>query len=49
MVEKINKFEQIIVDTITKLRNKSKIPDAETIFKDMQKNTATNWTIRGRR
>ena len=46
MVEKINKFEQIIVDTITKLRNKSKLPDAETIFKDMQKNTATNWTIK---
>ena len=46
MVEKINKFEQIFVDTITKLRSKNKKPDAETIFKDIQKNAATKWTIK---
>ena len=42
MVEKINKFEQIVLDTITKLRNKHKITDAETILKDIQRNAATN-------
>ena len=46
MVEKINKFEQIVVDTIIKLRSKNKRPDAETIFKDIQRNVATNWTIK---
>ena len=46
MAEKINKFEQIFVDTITKLRSKNKKPDAETIFKDIQKNAATKWTIK---
>ena len=46
MVEKINKFRQIVADRITKLRSKNKRPDAETIFKDIQKNAATNWTIK---
>ena len=46
MVEKMNKFEQIVVDKIIKLRSKNKRPDAETIFKDIQKNAATNWTIK---
>ena len=46
MVEKINKFQQIFVDRITKLQSKNKRPDAETIFKDIQKNAATNWTIK---
>ena len=35
MVETINKFEQIVVDTISKLRSKNKRPDQETIFKDI--------------
>ena len=42
----INKFEQIVVDTTIKLRSKNKRPDAETIFKDIQRNVATNWTIK---
>ena len=46
MVEKINKFEQIVVDTIIKLRSKNKRQDAETIFQDIQINAATNWIIK---
>ena len=46
MVEKINKFEQIVVDTIIKLPIKNKRQDAETIFQDIQINAATNWTIK---
>ena len=45
MVEKINKFEEIVDDTMTNLRRKNKRSDAETIFKDI-KNAATNWTIK---
>ena len=37
MVEKLNKFKQILVHTITKLRSKNKRPDAKTMFKDIQK------------
>ena len=46
MIEKISKFEQIVVDKISKLRSKNKRPDAETIFKDIQKNAATIWIIK---
>ena len=46
MVKEINKFEQIVVDTIIKLRSQNKRPDTETIFKDVQRNVATNWTIK---
>ena len=46
MIEKISKFEQIVVDKISKLRSKNKRPDAETIFKDIQKSAATIWTIK---
>ena len=46
MVEKINKFEQIVVYAIIKLRRKNKRPDSEIIFKDIQRNTATNWTVK---
>ena len=46
MVEKINKFEQIVVDTRIKLQSKNKSPDAGTIFKDIQRNAATNWKIK---
>ena len=42
MVEKINKFDQIVIDTIIKLRSENKRPDAETIFKDIERNVATN-------
>ena len=45
MVEKINKFEQIVLDTIIKLPSKNKRKDAETILKDIQTNAATNWTL----
>ena len=45
MVEKLNKFEQIVLETITKLRSKNKRTDAETIFKDIQRNAATNWAL----
>ena len=45
MVEKINKFKQIVVDTIIKLWSKNKRPDAETIFKDIQRNF-NFWTIK---
>ena len=46
MVEKINKFQQIAVDTIIKLLSKNKRPDVETIFKDIQRNAATNWVVK---
>ena len=46
MVEKINKFEQIVVYAIIKLRRKNKRPDSEIIFKDIQRNTAPNWTVK---
>ena len=46
MVEKINKFQQIAVDTIIKLPSKNKRPDVETIFKDIQRNAATNWAVK---
>ena len=46
MVEKINKFQQIAVDTIIKLLSKNKRPDVETIFKDIQRNAATNWAVK---
>ena len=42
MVEKINKFQQISVDTIITLWR----PDVETIFKDIQRNAATNWAMK---
>ena len=45
MVEKINKFEQIVLDTIIKLPSKNKRIDAETILKDIQRNAATNWAL----
>ena len=46
MVEKINKFQQIAVDTIIKLLSKNKRPDVESIFKDIQRNAATNWVVK---
>ena len=46
MVEKKNKFQQIAVDTIIKLLSKNKRPDVETIFKDIQRNAATNWVVK---
>ena len=46
MVEKINKFDQIVIDTIIKLRSENKRPDAETIFKDIERNVTTNWTLK---
>ena len=46
MVEKINKFQQIAVDTIIKLLSKNKRPDVESIFKDIQRNAATNWAVK---
>ena len=42
MVEKINLSKLLLM---IKLRSKNKSPDAETIFKDVQRNAATNWTI----
>ena len=46
MVEKINKFQQIAVDTVIKLPSQNKRPDVETIFKDIQRNAATNWAVK---
>ena len=46
MVEKINKFQQIAVDTIIKLLSKNKRPDVDSIFKDIQRNAATNWVVK---
>ena len=46
MVEKINNLEHIVLDTIIKLRSKNKRADAEAIFKDIERNAATNWTLK---
>ena len=49
IVEKLNNFEQIVLDTIIKLQKQkqnNKRPDAETIFKDIERNATTYWTIK---
>ena len=45
-IEKINNFEQIALDTTIKLRSKNKGPDAETIFKGIERNAAPNWILK---
>ena len=49
IVEKLNNFEQIVLDTIIKLQKQkqnNKRPDVETIFKDIERNAATYWTLK---